>query len=74
MDGAADAYSDGAVTLSDRLALGETADDVRARLAVSLGLAERGERPTPAELVERFDAAALPRDPWVLGPADLGTG
>ena len=73
-DGRRLAKRDGAVTLSDRLALGETADDVRARLAVSLGLAERGERPTPAELVERFDAAALPRDPWVLGPADLGTG
>ena len=73
-DGRRLAKRDGAVTLSDRLALGETADDVRARLAVSLGLVERGERPTPADLVERFDAAALPRDPWVLGPADLGTG
>jgi glutamyl-tRNA synthetase len=73
-DGRRLAKRDGAVTLSDRVALGETPGDVRARLAVSLGLAEPGERPTPADLVARFDVAALPRDPWVLGPADLGAG
>jgi hypothetical protein len=45
------------------------ADDVRAGLAVSLGLAEPGERPSPAELVERFDLDALRRaggEPVVL--------
>lgn len=73
-DGRRLAKRDGAVTLTDRRALGETGDDVRARLAVSLGLAERGERPTPADLVERFDVAALPRDPWVLTAVELAPG
>jgi len=70
-DGRRLAKRDGAVTLTDRLALGETAADVRAVLAVSLGLADPGERPSPADLVARFDVAVLPRAPWVMGPADL---
>jgi glutamyl-tRNA synthetase len=45
----------GAVTLSDRREQGERADDVRAHLAASVGLSEPGERPSPAELVSRFD-------------------
>jgi glutamyl-tRNA synthetase len=59
----------GAVTLADLRAGGVDADDVRAGLAVSLGLAEPGERPSPAELVERFDLDALRRaggEPVVL--------
>lgn len=48
------AKRDGAVTLDDRRALGEDPETVRAQLAVSLGLAEPGEQPTLAELVERF--------------------
>lgn len=36
------AKRDGAVTLADRRALGESPDDVRGRLARSLGLTERG--------------------------------
>jgi glutamyl-tRNA synthetase len=72
-DGRRLAKRDGAVTLADRLALGEDADAVRARLAASLGLCEPDERPSPAELVERFDlarlrgAASLRWDP-VAGP------
>ncbi|CAB4924522.1 unannotated protein [freshwater metagenome] len=58
-DGRRLAKRDGAVTLEDRLALGEDADDVRSRLAASLGLCEPDERPTPAELVARFDVATL---------------
>ena len=54
-DGARLAKRHGAVTLADRLEQGESADDVRARLAASVGLAEPGERPSPAELVSRFD-------------------
>ncbi len=57
------------MTLADRLALGESAAGVRARLAASVGLAEPGEQPTPAELVARFDPArfAPPPSGWAAG-------
>jgi glutamyl-tRNA synthetase len=55
-DGARLAKRHGAVTLADRLEQGESAADVRAQLAASVGLAAPGERPSPAELVARFDA------------------
>jgi glutamyl-tRNA synthetase len=58
-DGTRLAKRHGAVTLADRAALGETPDDVRAALAASLGLCAAAERPTPAELVERFSLAVL---------------
>jgi len=58
-DGARLAKRHGAVTLADRAARGESVDDVRAMLAASVGLAEPGERPTPAELVERFHPRLL---------------
>jgi glutamyl-tRNA synthetase len=54
-DGARLAKRHGAVTLADRLEQGESADDVRAHLAASVGLAEPDERPSAAELVSRFD-------------------
>jgi glutamyl-tRNA synthetase len=54
-DGARLAKRHGAVTLADRLEQGESADDVRAHLAASVGLSEPGERPSPAELISRFD-------------------
>lgn len=56
----------GAVTLADRASLGETPADVLAWMAQSLGLAQAGERPSAAELVERFDPGRLPREPTVL--------
>jgi glutamyl-tRNA synthetase len=58
-DGARLAKRHGAVTLADRAAQGETADDVRALLAASVGLAEPGEGPTAAELVDRFHPRLL---------------
>jgi glutamyl-tRNA synthetase len=58
-DGARLAKRHGAVTLADRAALGQSPDDVRAELAASVGLAEPGERPGPAELVARFDPDRL---------------
>jgi glutamyl-tRNA synthetase len=58
-DGARLAKRHGAVTLADRAALGQSADDVRDELAASLALCARGEGLTPAELVERFSAATL---------------
>jgi len=53
----------GAVTLADHAELGETPADALAWMAASLGLAEPGERPTAADLIARFDPAALPREP-----------
>ncbi|MEU1524850.1 tRNA glutamyl-Q(34) synthetase GluQRS [Nocardia rhamnosiphila] len=61
------AKRDGAVTLADRLARGETVDRVVGRLAASLGLAGH----SAAELLPGFDPARLPRDPWVLDPGSL---
>jgi glutamyl-tRNA synthetase len=58
-DGERLAKRHGAVTLADRAALGQTADDVRDELAASLGLCARGEALTPAELVERFSVGDL---------------
>jgi glutamyl-tRNA synthetase len=58
-DGARLAKRHGAVTLADRAALGESAEDVRSGLAASLHLCEPGERPSPEELVERFSVDAL---------------
>nr|WP_156426158.1 tRNA glutamyl-Q(34) synthetase GluQRS [Nocardia jinanensis] len=61
------AKRDGAVTLSDRLARGETVDRVVGLLAGSLGLAGRGAE----ELLAGFDTDRLPREPWVLDPDRL---
>jgi glutamyl-tRNA synthetase len=58
-DGARLAKRHGAVTLADRAALGQGAPDVRDELAASLHLCARGDRLTPAELVERFSVAGL---------------
>ncbi|MEY2513388.1 MAG: glutamyl-tRNA synthetase [bacterium] len=65
-DGTRLAKRHGAVTLADRAAAGESALDVRASLAASLGLADRGERPSLDELLARFDPDALPNEPSVL--------
>jgi glutamyl-tRNA synthetase len=54
-DGARLAKRHGAVTLADRAEQGESAAEVRGRLAASVGLAEPGETPAPAALVARFD-------------------
>jgi glutamyl-tRNA synthetase len=62
-DGARLAKRHGAVTLADRREQGESAEDVRARLAASVGLSAPDERPSPGELVARFDAAAFAPPP-----------
>jgi glutamyl-tRNA synthetase len=49
----------GAVSLRERLALGESVDQVVGRLAESMGLGEVGERLSAATLLERFDPSAL---------------
>lgn len=62
--GARLAKRDGAVTLRQLEAAGVSAHEVLAQLAHSLGLAVPGERVSAAGLIERFDPAALPREPW----------
>ncbi|MEE1619670.1 tRNA glutamyl-Q(34) synthetase GluQRS [Brachybacterium sp. J153] len=61
--GARLAKRDGAVTLRDRLARGESAADVLERLAASIGLP--GLRSADAVLAA-WDPATLPRQPWVV--------
>ncbi|WP_419863788.1 tRNA glutamyl-Q(34) synthetase GluQRS [Candidatus Poriferisodalis sp.] len=62
------AKRDGAVTLSDRLALGETPLDVLNLLLASLGF-ERVESVEDLDMVgQHFDPASLPRQPWVYEP------
>jgi glutamyl-tRNA synthetase len=67
-DGARLAKRHGAVTLAGRAAQGQGPEAVRAELAAGAGLVAPGERPSPAELVERFDPALLSREPVVLAP------
>lgn len=67
-DGRRLAKRHGAVTLADRKALGEGPREALAWMAVSFGLAEPGERPTPADLLSRFDPSRLPREPTVWDP------
>ena len=61
-DGERLAKRDGAVTLADLSALRIDADQVRGRLAETLGLTEPDENPTMQELLERYDPTQLPLD------------
>ncbi len=60
----------GAATLDQLAAIGIDHNHVLSLLGCSLGLAEQGEQVTAIDLLDRFDARALPREPWIL-PADL---
>ncbi len=62
------AKRDGAVTLADRVALGETPADVLATIAVSLKLADSGEPVSLPVLLDRWDPTQIPREPWVYLP------
>ncbi len=73
-DGRRLAKRHGAVTLVDLAERGTDAAAVRSRLAASLGLAAPGEAVTPGRLLERFDPAALPRQPWIVTPAASSPG
>ncbi len=63
------AKRDGAVTLPDRLALGESPTQVLSGMAASLGLCEPGEMVAASELADSFTLetliAALPREPFM---------
>jgi glutamyl-tRNA synthetase len=60
------AKRDGAVSLADLAAHGISPAQGLARLAESLGLAHPGQPVTPAGLLNRFNPAELPREPWVV--------
>jgi glutamyl-tRNA synthetase len=65
-DGRRLAKRDAAVTMTDLAGPGVTPAEVLTTIAVSLDLAEPGERVTPAGLLGRFDPVRLPRSPWVV--------
>lgn len=65
-DGERLAKRHGSVTLADLAAEGVSPDQVRARLAASVGLTEPGEPAPLPLLLERFDPGRLPGEPWVL--------
>ncbi|WP_419854470.1 tRNA glutamyl-Q(34) synthetase GluQRS [Candidatus Poriferisodalis sp.] len=67
------AKRDGAVTLRDRLALGETPVDVVNLLLSNLGLDPVTSLDDLAETTQRFNPLVLPRQPWVHAPVDSAT-
>jgi len=69
-DGKRLAKRDGAVTLADRIALGDTPSAVLSTIAVSLRLADPGEPVSLPLLLDRWDPIRLPREPWVFRTDD----
>ena len=67
-DGRRLAKRHGAVTLADRSAAGEGPGETLGWMAHSLGLAELGEAPIPADLLARFVPDRLPLEPTVWSP------
>ena len=72
-DGRRLAKRHGAVTLAERSALGEGPGVILGWMAHSLGLAELGETPTPADLLARFAPDRLPLEPTVWPPDQTRT-
>ncbi|MEM9201131.1 MAG: tRNA glutamyl-Q(34) synthetase GluQRS [Actinomycetota bacterium] len=65
-DGSRLAKRDGAVTLDDRLAVGDTPERVVAVLAASLGLEVDAAEITPRELIDAYAVASLDAQPWTV--------
>ncbi|ONM46494.1 tRNA glutamyl-Q(34) synthetase GluQRS [Nocardia donostiensis] len=61
------AKRDGAVTLADRLALGDSPGHIVTALAASLGMTGT----SAAQLLPVFNPAHLPNKPWILDPDGL---
>ena len=59
------------VTLADRLALGETVEQVIGWMASSAGLATPGRATGAQQVLATFDPASLRREPTVLGETEL---
>lgn len=65
-DGSRLAKRHGSVTLTDLAADGHGAGTVLALIGASLDLCRPDENLTTADLLERFDPDAVPREPWIL--------
>ncbi len=70
-DGGRLAKRHGAVTLADRLAMGDSPARVVAVLASSLGLDVPEHEIMPRSLVDRFDPSALTPEPWTLATKQI---
>ena len=68
VQGARLAKRDGAVTLSELARSGRPPGQVLGLIGTSLGLAAAGEHVGLTDLLDRFDPAALPRQPWIFVP------
>jgi glutamyl-tRNA synthetase len=66
------AKRDGAVTLADLGRLGLNPAEVMTIIAQSLKMAQPGESADLDRLLQRFDPALIPREPWIVraGPLD----
>lgn len=72
-DGTRLAKRHGAVTSADLAARGVPPGRVLALLGWSLGLCAADDEVHLADLVARFDAAAIPRTPWTVDGTELGS-
>jgi len=69
-DGLRLAKRHGAVTLDDRVALGDSPEVVCGLLAASLDLIDDAVPVRPPDLLARFDPGQLPLAPWVISSPD----
>ena len=69
--GARLAKRDGAVTLPDLRAAGWTTPELLGLIARSAGLTDATTVDRAADLLDGFDPARLPREPWVVDPTAL---
>ncbi|MCH1435761.1 MAG: tRNA glutamyl-Q(34) synthetase GluQRS [Acidimicrobiales bacterium] len=65
------AKRDGAVTLEDRLALGDSVGRVVAVLAASLGLEFDDVETSPGNLLAHFSVDHIDRSPWTMPPSSI---
>lgn len=70
-DGARLSKRHGSVGLDDQIAAGATPGAVRAWIARSIGIDNGSTAITTAEMLERFELSAVPREQVVLDPSEL---
>ena len=69
--GARLAKRDGAVTLDDRLALGESVEEIVGWMAASVGFAAPGAVMSADEVLAAFAPERISREPTVFAPAGV---
>ena len=72
-DGSRLAKRHGAVTLADRLQVGDSPQRLVSVLATSLGIRVPGPHTSPGDLIATFDPSAIVLRPWVLSSASIGS-